>query len=156
MVPLCRTTACAALVVPVFTVPKESAVGPKLTPPEVEPEEEMPEPVRPTVCGLPAALSLTESVPFNVPVVWGLKLTLMVQLAFGASELPHVWVSAKDPLAVMPEMVSVALPEFFSVTAWAALVVPTSRLAKVNEVGDRDATGVFDVLAVPKKSDMRQ
>ena len=40
-----------------------------------------PAPLRLTVCGLSAALSLTVTAPVRVPVVAGLKITLNVQLA---------------------------------------------------------------------------
>ena len=38
---------------------------------------------------------------------------------------------------------------FVSVTAWAALVVPTSRLAKASEVGERLTPGVVPVPLRP-------
>jgi hypothetical protein len=43
-------------------------------------------------CGLPAALSVMLSAAVRVPLAVGLKVTLIVQLAPAASELPHVWV----------------------------------------------------------------
>ena len=47
-----------------------------------------------TCCGLPAALSVTFKVALRAPVVVGLKVTLTVQLALAANELPQVWVCA--------------------------------------------------------------
>lgn len=45
----------------------------------------VPVPVRPSVCGLLLALSLTLMVALRAPVAVGLKVTLMVQLALAAS-----------------------------------------------------------------------
>jgi hypothetical protein len=50
----------------------------------------VPIPVRLTVCGLPAALSVTLSVAVRVSDVVGLKVTLMLQLAPAANELAQV------------------------------------------------------------------
>ena len=50
----------------------------------------VPIPVRLTVCGLPAALSVTLSVAVLVFDVVGVKVTLMLQLAPADSELPQV------------------------------------------------------------------
>jgi hypothetical protein len=143
-------------VVPTAWLAKVSDDGERkpLEPPPEPPEEETPEPVRETDWGLPAALSVTESVAFSVPVVCGLKLTLIAQLVFTASVLPQVWVSLNEPFAAMPLIFRVAVPVFFSVTVCAALVVPVFTLPKLSEVGLRLATGVFEVLAVPKKSAM--
>lgn len=84
-------------------------------------------PVRLTVCVLPATpllLSVIVSMSVLVPVVVGLKLTLMVQ-ELPAARLPaHVLVWEKSPVAVMLVMVSVALPVLFSVTGCEVLVVP--------------------------------
>jgi hypothetical protein len=53
-----------------------------------------PVPVNATVCGVPAALSATFSVALRVPARVGIKVTLIVQLAPAANELPQVWVCA--------------------------------------------------------------
>src|SRR5436305_1826137 len=98
-------------------------------------------PVRPTVCGLPEALSVTLELPVRVPDAVGVNVTLMLQFPPDASEPPQLSVSAKSPLATMLLMVRVAVPVFDSVTVCAALVVPTLWLAKVSEVGERLATG---------------
>ncbi len=86
----------------------------------------MPVPVSHTLCGLPDALSATVTEPDRVPTAAGVKVTLMVQLAPGARELPQVFVSAKSPVIVITEIVSGALPVFESVVLWMGLVVPTS------------------------------
>src|SRR6266568_6593263 len=81
-VPLFRTKGTVALLVPCGTVPKENELGVRVMPPV---GDEPPVPDRLTNCGLPAALSATESVPLRVPAVVGVKVTLMAQLAPGAS-----------------------------------------------------------------------
>jgi len=67
------------------------------------------------------------TVPVRVPVVVGVKLTLIVQLAPAATEDPQVPEpeKAKSPPIVRPLIVSVAFPVLVSVTACAALAVPT-------------------------------
>jgi hypothetical protein len=50
------------------------------------------------------------------------KVTLMLQLAFVATDVPHVFVCAKSPLATMLVMASAALVLLVSVTFCAALV----------------------------------
>ena len=55
-------------------------------------------PVRPTVWGLPVALSLIISEAVRVPVAVGVKVTLIVQLEPAATEEPHVLVWAKSAL----------------------------------------------------------
>lgn len=89
-------------------------------------------PVSEMLCGLPDALSVTDSVAFRTPVAVGLNVMLMVQLALAATLEPQVLVSAKSPLFVplmlIPEplKVSVAVPVLVSVTVCAALVLATS------------------------------
>jgi len=70
-------------------------------------------------------LSVMVTVPVRVPVVVGVKLTLIVQLAPATTEDPQVLLWAKSPLGMRPLIVSVAFPVLLSVTACAALVVPT-------------------------------
>jgi len=130
-------TVCAALVVPTVWLAKVSEVGERLA----VVVGAAPVPVRPTVCGLPEALSVTLELPVRVPDAVGVNVTLMLQFPPDASEPPQLSVSAKSPLATMLLMVRVAVPVFDSVTVCAALVVPTLWLAKVSEVGERLATG---------------
>ena len=54
--------------------------------------DETPDPVRLAVCGLPVALSVTETVAVRVPVAVGLNVTLIVQLPAAATELPQLLV----------------------------------------------------------------
>ena len=65
-----------------------------------------------------------ERVPALVPVVVGVKVTLIEQLAPAASEFPQLSVCAKSPLAVMLEMFNTTLPVLASVKLKGALVTP--------------------------------
>jgi len=69
-----------------------------------------PVPLSETVCGLPGALSFTESVPVTVPTAVGVKVTLMVQFAAEARLEPQLSFSPKFPVAAMLEMSSAAVP----------------------------------------------
>ncbi len=79
---LLRVTILAEVVTPIATVPKLKLAGRSLT--------VVPIPVSDTVCGLPLALSVTLNDAVRVPEAVGLKVTLKVQLAPAASEVPHV------------------------------------------------------------------
>jgi hypothetical protein len=133
-------TLCAALVVPTFWLLNVRLVGERLAAPAA-----VPVPVRLTVCGLPAALSETLTVAVRVPAAVGVKVTLIVQLLFAATELPQVFDSAKSPVLVpvmlMLVMLKLEFPVLLKVTLCAALVVPTFWLLNVRLVGER--------LAVP-------
>lgn len=77
-----------------------------------------PLPVSWSVCGLPAALSVTVSVPVRAPDAVGVKVTEMVQVA-PATKLPavvQVSVSLKSPVVAMELIVSVEVPRFVIVT----------------------------------------
>jgi len=82
---------------------------------------------------------VTFNVALRAPVVVGLKVTLMVQLAPAANELEHVWVCPKSPASVpaiaMLVIVIAVVPTFLSVTVLAALVVPTFTDPKLRLVG---------------------
>jgi len=70
------------------------------------------------------------SVAMRVPVVLGLKVRLIVQLAPGASDLPQL-LDCANLLAFVPLTATLvtdkdALPVFSRVTFWAALVVLTT------------------------------
>ena len=109
----------------------------------------VPVPVRLTVCGLPLALStmLTEAV--RLPVAAGVNVTLIVQLPFAATELPHVLVTAKSPGSVpaVPIVVIVKawFPVLVRVTDCAALVVPRFWLPKVRAPVERATAGAVPV-----------
>lgn len=79
-----------------------------------------PVPVRLTVCGLPLALSVTLIDAARAPEAVGVNVTLIVQLAFVARELPQLLLCAKSPafVPVMPMLVmlNAAVPLLLSVT----------------------------------------
>jgi hypothetical protein len=105
----------------------------------------VPVPVRATVCGLPLALSVMLTAAVRLPVAEGVKVTLIVQLAPAATELPQVLVWAKSlalaPVTARLVMFSVALPVLLTVTLRAVLVVGTGWLPKARLVAERPATG---------------
>jgi hypothetical protein len=91
----------------------------------------IPLPVRLTVTwpgdGSFGSLSIMVSVPLRVPVVVGVKVTLIMQLdpaASVAGESGHALeLTAKSPLAAAPPMVSGAVPEFVRITVSGGLLV---------------------------------
>src|SRR5579864_5771192 len=109
-------------------------------------------PLRETVCGLPGALSVTESVPLKLPETPGVKVTLIVQLAPGGRLEPQVLVSAKLVVAVMLVMLSAVLPLLVSVTDCGGLAVPTNSLQqKTKLVADNVALGPSETLGSAAK-----
>jgi hypothetical protein len=82
--PVLLSVVVSVLEPPLFTLPKLRLVGLNST--------TVPVPVRLTVWGLPAALSLIDNVPVRVPLCVGLKVTLMVQFASAARLEPQVFV----------------------------------------------------------------
>src|SRR5580704_2992980 len=94
-----------------------------------------PKPVRFTSCGLEGSLSLMVIVPGRFPAAVGVKVTVIMQLLWAGTEVPHVLVWAKFPVIVMPEMASGAVPPFDNVTTWATLVVPTDCVPKLMTPG---------------------
>ena len=83
---LLRVAVCAVLVVPRDWLPKARLVG-------VRPSTgAVPVPERLTVCGLPLALSVMLTEAVRLPLAEGVKVTLMVQWALAATELPQVLV----------------------------------------------------------------
>jgi hypothetical protein len=65
------------------------------------------------------------TVPVRVPVVVGLKVTLMVQLAPAARVDPQLLLWAKSPLIATLLIVKLVDPVLVRVEVCAALVVPT-------------------------------
>src|SRR5439155_5967246 len=78
----------------------------------------------------------------------GLNVSLKVQLALAAYEVPHVWVCAKSPALVpviaTPVMLRQVVPTLVSVTVFAALVVPMATVPKFKLVGES-----FAVVPIP-------
>src|SRR5438105_15044146 len=98
----------------------------------------VPFPLSATVCGLPPALSVTDSVPVRAPEVVGVKVTLIEQLAPAAKvaglvgqALAPVLVAAKSPEAAKEVIVKAAVPVLVSVAVTGALVVMSSWLPKI-------------------------
>jgi hypothetical protein len=90
-------------------------------------EKSSPLPVRVTVCGLPAALSVIVRVPVRVPLTVGSKKTPMAQLAPAAKVLPQAFNGAKSlELVATFVIVSAAVPVFVSVTDCGSPLVPTN------------------------------
>lgn len=137
-------TVFAVLVTPIATVPKLKLVG--------ETFAVVPVPLSETCCGLPTALSVTLRAALRAPLAAGLKVTLIVQLAPAASELPHVWVCAKSgalvPVIAMAMIVRDAEPVFLSVTVLTPVVVPIASVPKLTLAGERLTTGPLLVLNV--------
>jgi hypothetical protein len=80
-------------------------------------------PLRATVWGLFAALSLIVIDPDRAPGAVGVKVTVTVQLLPAASELPQVFVCEKSPVATMLESVSAAVPPLVTDTDCGVLAV---------------------------------
>jgi len=104
----------------------------------------VPVPVSFTVCGEFVALSVIVISPVSVPTASGVNVTLIVQLAGeGPSVVPQVVaLSAKSPVA--GEIVSGvdAVPVFFTVTVFGALVTPIVVAENVSVVGEAVTTTV--------------
>jgi len=86
-------------------------------------------------------------VPSVVPVTVGVKTTVTAHVPAAAKLVQVFAVMAKAAgLATMPSIVTAEVELFLMVTEWAALAVPTFRVAgKVIEVGDT----VSGATAVP-------
>jgi hypothetical protein len=97
--------------------------------------------------GLLDALLVTVRPPVIDPMVDGAKVTLTVQLEFGATGLLHVFVWPKLLLALILVTTRGEWPLLFTETVCAALVVPTSWPANVKLEGERPARGPTPVPA---------
>jgi hypothetical protein len=115
---LFSVTVCAVLVTSTGWLPKARLVVERLT------SGAVPVPERLTVCGLPLALSAMLRVPLCVPLLAGVKPTLIVQTFPTATLVPQLFVWVKSPLTLMLEIVSASLPVSVSVTDWALLELP--------------------------------
>jgi hypothetical protein len=132
-----NVTVCPALVPPAATSPKFRLVGEIVT-------GTTPVPLKFEDCGLFDALSLTTKVAEYELFAAGVNVTLNVQLACAARDVPHVVVFANSA-APLPEMftlvmVSVVDRLFIRVRTWGALVRPTASSPKLTLLGVR-ATG---------------
>src|ERR1051326_102183 len=100
----------------------------------------MPEPASETVVGLLLALLVTVSVPVRAPPADGWNVTLTVQDAPTAM-LVQLLVWLKSPVTDAPETVAELVPVLVTVTACAAVVVPTTVAANVRLAGLAPSTG---------------
>src|SRR5208337_1121116 len=142
-------TTWGRLVVSRFWAGKVRLAGARLTAGPVS--EVTPGPLRATVCGLPAALSVMVNVPIRVPIWLGLKVTLIAQVEPGlrvAGEIGQVFPGtgsvkfaafAPDRLTLL--MVKFAPPEFVTVSVCARLMVPTTWALKERLVVERVTAG---------------
>lgn len=112
-----NVTVCAADVEPTVWLPNATDEG------EAPSTARRPVPLRLAVYVPPAVLAV--SVPACAPIVPGVKVTVMVQLAPDATLVPHVFVAANGPLAETLVTPRAVLPVLLSVTVCAAEVVPT-------------------------------
>src|SRR5688572_21520903 len=81
------------------------------------------------------------SAPAREPVADGMKVTLITQLAPGATCTPQPFVCAKSPDAEMLKTCSVAPPVLLRMTACAALVVLSTWAPNTRVTGQTLATG---------------
>src|SRR5437660_1834353 len=108
----------------------------------------VPFPLSVMICGLPPALSVTDSVPVRAPEAVGVKVTLMVQFAPAAKvaglvgqALAPVLVAAKSPEAANELIVKAAAPVFVSVTVIRPKSGHVGWLPKLRLVGDNPTPG---------------
>jgi len=96
-------------------------------------------------CGEPVALSATEIAALRPPAEAGVKLTVIVQLAPAASELPQLFDCLKllafAPVTEMLVIVSAAVPGFDSVIGKAVAAAPTNVLGNASGFGLSIACG---------------
>jgi hypothetical protein len=136
---LLTVTACGALMEPTNIPLKLRLLA------ESEAMGAVPTPLKLAVCGLPDALSVTESDVMRVPVADGVNATEMVQLAPADRLLPHLLVCEKSfrfpPVSVIFVILRLEVPVFVSVIVCLLLVVPTVWLPKLMLIGESVATG---------------
>jgi hypothetical protein len=110
---LLTVTVCGNPEVPTYWLGKVTVVGDR---PTVTP---MP-PVKGTIWGLPMPLSVMLMSAIRVPAAVGVKVTLIVQLPPGGTDVSHVLISAKSPLLVpviwIEVIVSAILPPLLRIT----------------------------------------
>ena len=113
----------------------------------------VPVPVTAADCGEPVALSATEIAAVRLPADPGVNVTVMVQVALAASEVPQLLLSPKllalVPATEMLVIVSAAVPGLDSVIGSAVAAVPTSVLGKARGFGLSTAWGVGAAVPVP-------
>ena len=112
------------LLVPLSCEPKLTALGLRLI------AGATPVPLTPTVCGLPAALSLMFNVADRAPAAAGVKVIAIKAFEPGLIVTGAAGVAANSPafapVNVSDEITRSAVPGFVTVTDCAALLVPMS------------------------------
>lgn len=112
-----------------------------------------PVPVSAMVCGELSWLSFRSSVAVSVPVVDGVNVIVMLQLAPEATIEPHVLAALKSaafvPAVCIDEIVNSAGPRLVSVTNCMPLVVPMFWLPKVTVEALSDTCGCAWLPAPP-------
>jgi hypothetical protein len=145
--PLVRVAVNVPLGVLTGWLPKQRLVGERLTAVAV------PVPERLTVWGLPAVLSVILTDAVRLPLAVGSKVTLIVQLAPTASELPQLLVWAKSPalapVIVTLEIFRVEAPVLLRVAVPVPLVVPTGWFPKERLPGETLPVGAAAATPIP-------
>ncbi len=135
---LVTVTGAAVLLVPTSTPVKLRPTGDSVA------TGATPVPLIGTVCGLPGALSVNLTVDDRLPVLVGVKTTLIVQLAFAAREEGQLLVCEKSAVLLLEILMFVtdkdAFPVFVSVIACGVLPMPTCWFPKLRLVGDKLTT----------------
>src|SRR2546429_38659 len=108
----------------------------------------VPFPLSVMICGLPPALSVTDSVPVRAPEAVGVKVTLMVQFAPAATAaglvgqaLAPVLVAANSLKAAEASIINAVAPLFVRVTAIGVLVFAGGWLPVPGLVGANPTAG---------------
>src|SRR4030095_4840801 len=142
----------AALVVPTVWLPNARLVGFSET---AAAGAATPLPESGTPCGLPTALDGIESVAERAFSAAGVKVTLIAQLAPGASVDPLQLLDAKSaalaPVFVIVPSTRFAVPVLLIDTVFGALGVPRVWLPKAIVVADKPAAGAAAAAPVPLK-----
>ena len=126
----------AVLILPTATVPRFRLLDESVT-------GVMPVPVKLTVCGLFAALSVMVNAPVTAPRAVGEKVTPRVQVAPAPLLVPQVFVATENPaLAAMLLIVRGIACLFVSVSVCAALLVPWAWFPNTKLVDDRVSTAI--------------
>ena len=109
-----------------------------------------PVPVRLITCWLLLGPSVTVIVPVKAPAPVGVNVVLIVHLALGASDAPHVFVSPKLNEGTMLAMDTLVDPVFVRLTALVLLVLPTNTFPNASLVGDTDRLCADATEIVPR------
>lgn len=105
----------------------------------------IPAPVSGMICGVFGELSASVIMALRAPIAAGANVTVRTQVALGATVPLQLSVSRKSPGFVpaseMAPISSTPDPEFETVTATGALMLPMSWLGKFRLVGERETAG---------------